>query len=258
MIQLPFRIGASYCTPRPNIGPRSSASPQKNNGADHGCTATFWPFFTRRVVWVTMGWCSTTEQFSASEVIPLRKADWLQAFWFQFFLTAKGREEPNENTARCRMAWWALRCLVNSLRVRLTHTFSSAQLWCAIRHGEDVGADFGGNPTFITRQRFQPCSQIGPFPQVGVKIENTWNHHLAKVLLHTFFSRTTPLTKILRNLQNTLHPKQIPLNPTPVSKTTEGKSRLKNYWSCRPNQFSKNPQLGGGCFNPFSKSTCLV
>ena len=166
-----------------------------------------------------------SEQFSASKVIPLRKADWLQAFWFQFFLTATAAKNPMKTQRfRCRMAWWALRCLVNTLRVRLTHTFSSAQLWCAIRHGEDVGADFGGNPTFITitRQRFQPCSQIGPFPQVGVKIENTWNHHLAKVLLHTFFSRTTPLTKILRNLQNTLHPKQIPLQSLKQRKENQG------------------------------------
>ena len=114
------------------------------------------------------------------------------------------------------------------------------------------------NPTFLTRQRFQPCSQIGPFPQVGVKIENTWNHRLAKVLLHTFFSRTTPLTKILRNLQNTLHPKQIPLNPTPVSKTNWRKIKVKKLPKLPTQPVLNNPQLGGGCFNPFSKSTCLV
>ena len=175
------------------------------------------------------------------------------------FPDSNSREEPNENTAisvqngvmSFTLSGEYIKGALNS------HFFFGAVVMCNSSRRRR-GSWLWWNPTFITRRRFQPCSQIGPFPQVGVKIENTWNHHLAKVLLHTFFSRTTPLTKILRNLQNTLHPKQIPLNPTPVSKTTEGKSRLKNYWSCRPNQFSKNPQLGGGCFNPFSKSTCLV
>ena len=233
MIQLPFRIGAYYCTPRPNIGPRYMKSiriPSKKRSWPrrlvhdllHRHVLTF--FYQKSCLsdhglMLTPNNSQHQRSFLSEKPIGFKPSD-SNFSWQQ----QPRRTQWKHSDFGAEWAWWALRCLVNTLRVRLTHTFSSAQLWCAIRHGEDVGADFGGNPTFITitRQRFQPCSQIGPFPQVGVKIENTWNHHLAKVLLHTFFSRTTPLTKILRNLQNTLHPKQIPLQSLKQRKENQG------------------------------------
>lgn len=57
MIQLPFRIRI-ITAPLGQTLDQDHPHPLKKNGADHGCTATFLPFFTRRVVWVTMGWCS--------------------------------------------------------------------------------------------------------------------------------------------------------------------------------------------------------
>lgn len=53
-----------------------------------------------------------SEQFSASKVIPLRKADWLQAFWFQFFLTATAAKNPMKTQPGAEwrdelyVVWW--------------------------------------------------------------------------------------------------------------------------------------------------------
>ncbi len=62
---------------------------------------------------------------------------------------------------------------------------------------DDVG--FFSLTGFITGWWFQPIwkniGQIGSFPQVGVQIENIWNHHLHKnkklELTHLIFQKKT-------------------------------------------------------------------
>lgn len=142
MIQLPFRIRL-ITAPLGQTLDQDHQHLLKNLELTTAAPPRFLPFFTRRVVWVTMGWCSLRTILSIKGHSS-QKSRLASSLLIPIFPDSNSREESNENTARCRMAWWALRCLVNTLRVRLTHNFSSAQLWCAIRHGEDVGGDFGG------------------------------------------------------------------------------------------------------------------
>ena len=213
MIQLPFSHRAKYLHPSAKHWTKIISIPSKNNGADHGEVHdllhrhVFTIFYQEELL--EWPWTMVDAQppnnsqhqrsFLSEKPIGFKPSD-SNFSWQQQPRRIQWKHSQVQNGVMSfTLSGAYIKGALNS------QFFFSAVVMCNSSRRRR-GSWLWWNPTFITRQQFQPCSQIGPFPQVGVKIENTWNHHLAKVLLHTFFSRTTPLTKILRNLQNTFIP----------------------------------------------------
>ena len=80
-------------------------------------------------------------------------------------------------------------------------------------------------------------SQIGSFPQMGVKIKNIWNHHL--VIHHSLHNSHSPKNTVL------CHPQNIPR----ISRRSSWRPRGNRPWSpFRPVKMGPNP--GSQSVNP--------